>query len=31
MVSVPLGALFTAADAAHVGRVIREELPPLLA
>ncbi len=31
MVSVPLGALFTAADAAHVGRVIREELAPLLA
>ena len=31
MVSVPLGALFTAADARHVGRVIREEVRPLLA
>ena len=30
MVSVPLGAKFSLADAAHVGRVIREELLPLL-
>ena len=29
MVSVPLGARFTTADAAHVGRVIREELSAL--
>lgn len=31
MVSVPLGALFSEADAAHVGRVIREELRAVLA
>lgn len=31
MVSVPLGARFTVADAEHVGRVIREELLPILA
>ncbi|MDB6167243.1 MAG: Glutamine--scyllo-inositol transaminase [Verrucomicrobia bacterium] len=31
MVSVPLGARFSAADAAHVGKVIREELGKILA
>lgn len=31
MVSVPLGSVYSEADAAHVGRVIREELKPLLA
>ncbi|MDB6127781.1 MAG: DegT/DnrJ/EryC1/StrS aminotransferase [Verrucomicrobia bacterium] len=31
MVSVPLGSVFTEADAVHVGRVIREELKSILA
>jgi hypothetical protein len=31
MVSVPLGSRFSVADAAHVGRVIREELATVLA
>ena len=31
MVSVPLGSTYTEADAAHVGRVIREELKKILA